>query len=83
MLEAQLQSLLSGESSGRVSVGSVLARMGGARGSSAMSIASQSSASSNQLLASFRDSALMDDGRSILSEMSSDLNALDLAARPH
>jgi hypothetical protein len=85
---SQGRSILSGGSSGRFSTGSGLGRMGGgARGSSAMSIASLSSASSNQWLAGMRDShmsddgrSIVDDGRSILSEMSSDLNALDLAS---
>ena len=48
----------------------------------AMSIASLSTASSNRWLASFREGSMMDDGKSILSEMSSDLNALDLAGGP-
>lgn len=78
LMDVQATSLLSGVSSGRFSSSS--GRMGGARGSGAMSIATMSTASSNQWLAGMRDSALMDDGRSILSEMSSDLNALDLAS---
>ena len=47
--------------------------------SSAMSIASMSTASSLRWLASIRDTAMGDDGRSVLSEMSAELRALDLA----
>jgi hypothetical protein len=71
-------SLRSGTSSGRFSVG--WGRMGeNARQSSAMSIASRSTVSSNRWLQGLKDSAMHDDGRSVLSEMSSDLHALDLA----
>jgi hypothetical protein len=78
--EPQPQSVLSGASSGRFSTGS--GRVLGGRASSAMSVSMMSlgsTASSTQWLAAMRDSA-MDDGQSILSGMSSDLNALDLAA---
>ena len=47
--------------------------------SSAMSIASMSTASSLRWLASIKDTAMGDDGRSVLSEMSADMLALDLA----
>jgi len=72
--QAPEQSLLSGEASGPFSLAS--ARL---RDSSAMSIASFSTASSSRWLAGLKDTAMIEDGRSVLSEMSSDLHALDLA----
>lgn len=51
-----------------------------ARDSSAMSIASMSTASTTRWLASMKNTSMVvDDGRSVLSEMSADLHALDLA----
>eukprot|EP00934_Nitzschia_sp_Nitz4_P007855 Nitzschia sp. Nitz4//scaffold337_size18511//2857//4623//NITZ4_008779-RA/size18511-processed-gene-0.7-mRNA-1//-1//CDS//3329548307//7845//frame0 len=67
------QSLLSGEllpGAGR-----------GQRVSSAMSVTSMSTASSARWLAGLKDTTMGDDNRSVLSEMSSELHALDLAAR--
>lgn len=55
----------------------------GRRASGGMSVSMMSigsDASSTRWLASMKDAGMMDDGRSILSEMSSDLNALDLAS---
>ena len=72
--QAPEQSLLSGEASGPYSLAS--ARL---RDSSAMSIASFSTASSSRWLAGLKDAAMVEDGRSVLSEMSTELHALDLA----
>jgi hypothetical protein len=44
-----------------------------------MSIASTSTASTARWLTSMRDTTMTDDGRSVLSEMSAELYALDLA----
>lgn len=75
--QAPESSLLSGEIvSGRFSTNS--ARMP-YRDSGAMSIASMSTASSTRWLAGLKDTTMGDDGRSVLSEMSSELHALDLA----
>jgi hypothetical protein len=82
MLHHPETSLLSGEApSGRFSIAS--GRMPH-RDSSAMSIASMSTASSNRWLAGMRDSTVTtgDDGRSVHSEMSTEMHALDLA-HPH
>lgn len=65
-------SLLSGEAP-------ALENPGMYRGSSAMSVTSLSTASSARWLAGLKDTTMGDDGRSVLSEMSSDLHALDLA----
>ncbi len=70
-------SLLSGEvASGRFSLQSARAPR---RDSTSMSITSMSTASSGRWLAGLKDSNMGDDGRSVLSEMSADLHALDLA----
>lgn len=70
-------SLLSGElASGRHSLSSGRALR---RDSTAMSIASMSTGSSGRWLAGMKDTAMGDDGRSVFTEMSADLHALDLA----